>query len=124
MSLNVVVLLLRDWIKMCSVNHTLRFSLYKVFREFQEWIHHYKGQNVDNFSGNAMTTIGKLEGVVGRLSLVFHLIEQPHSSNSLKLERFMSLNVVVLLLRDWIKMCSVNHTLRFSLVAPEVSLNT
>jgi hypothetical protein len=37
-------------------------------------------QNVDNFSGNAMTTIGKLEGVVGRLSLVFHLIEQPHSS--------------------------------------------
>jgi hypothetical protein len=27
-----------------------------------------------------MTTIGKLEGVVGRLSLVFHLIEQPHSS--------------------------------------------
>jgi hypothetical protein len=65
MSLNVVVLLLRDWIKMCSVNHTLRF---------------YKGQNVDNFSGNAMTTIGKLEGVVGRLSLVFHLIEQPHSS--------------------------------------------
>jgi hypothetical protein len=28
-----------------------------------------------------MTTIGKLEGVVGRLSLVFHLIEQPHSSD-------------------------------------------
>jgi hypothetical protein len=27
-----------------------------------------------------MTTIGKLEGVIGRLSLVFHLIEQPHSS--------------------------------------------
>jgi RecA/RadA recombinase len=51
-----------------------------VFREFQEWIHQYKEQNVDNFSSNAMTTIGKLEGVVGRLSLVFHLIEQPHSS--------------------------------------------
>jgi hypothetical protein len=54
--------------------------LWCCFREFQEWIHRYKEQNVDNFSGNAMTTIGKLEGVVGRLSLVFHLIDQPHSS--------------------------------------------
>jgi hypothetical protein len=63
-----------------AITYRLSTDAYKVFREFQEWIHHYKGQNVDNFSGNAMTTIGKLEGVVGRLSLVFHLIEQPHSS--------------------------------------------
>jgi hypothetical protein len=63
-----------------AITYRLSTDAYKVFREFQEWIHHYKEQNVDNFSGNAMTTIGKLEGVVGRLSLVFHLIEQPHSS--------------------------------------------
>jgi hypothetical protein len=63
-----------------AITYRLSTDAYKVFREFQEWIHQYKEQNVDNFSGNAMTTIGKLEGVVGRLSLVFHLIEQPHSS--------------------------------------------
>jgi hypothetical protein len=44
-----------------AITYRLSTDAYKVFREFQEWIHHYKEQNVDNFSDNAMTTIGKLD---------------------------------------------------------------
>jgi hypothetical protein len=74
------------WDNAARVIHSLGFNNYKlshdaynVFREFQFWIHEYKEQPDESFGYGMMTTLGKLEGIVARMSLVFHLIEQPHA---------------------------------------------
>jgi hypothetical protein len=60
-------------------NYKLSHDAYNVFRDFQFWIHEYKEQPDESFGYGMMTTLGKLEGIVARMSLVFHLIEQPHA---------------------------------------------
>jgi hypothetical protein len=55
-------------------NYKLSHDAYNVFRDFQFWIHEYKEQPDESFGYGMMTTLGKLEGIVARMSLVFHLM--------------------------------------------------
>ena len=53
---------------------------YQVFNEFQHWYNNAKQDEVLLQAGNSyLTAFGKLEGVVGRLALVWHVIETPFS---------------------------------------------
>lgn len=53
---------------------------YSMFREFQAW---YEGAKSDerkiNKNVSYMTAFGKLEGLAGRLALLFHIMEEPFS---------------------------------------------
>lgn len=52
-----------------------------AFRSFQAWYEKRKVQErLVQSSGTFMTAFGKLEGLVGRLALVFHVIERPYES--------------------------------------------
>ena len=54
---------------------------YTVFREFQQWYDSAKQDEYLLMSNDTfMTAFGKLEGTVGRLALVFHVMEQPFST--------------------------------------------
>ena len=53
---------------------------YDVFREFQQWYADTKQDEILLHSGNTfLTAFGKLEGTVGRLTLAFHIVENPFS---------------------------------------------
>jgi len=53
---------------------------YTVFREFQAWYEEAKqDERVLDSGTEYMTAFGKLEGLAGRLILMFHLIESPFS---------------------------------------------
>lgn len=53
---------------------------YAAFREFQTWYESVKQDERTMRSNNTyMTALGKVEGLTGRLALVFHLIEDPYS---------------------------------------------
>lgn len=53
---------------------------YMVFREFQAWYEEAKqDERVLDSGTEYMTAFGKLEGLAGRLILMFHLIESPFS---------------------------------------------
>lgn len=72
-----------DWEKLIRNvynNKKLEYSLsekaYDVFRDFQYWVFDYKRYlSKINDDDVVMTAIGKIEGVVGRLALIFHLTE-------------------------------------------------
>ena len=52
---------------------------YKVFRRFQEWYQDQKhNERLMRSSDSFLQAFGKLEGLVGRLILVFHAIETPY----------------------------------------------
>ena len=54
---------------------------YSVFRKFQVWYEETKRDYRSiGVSGDFMTAFGKLEGNVGRLCLVFHLLENPFNT--------------------------------------------
>lgn len=54
---------------------------YTTFREFQHWYEHAKqNERILSSSDTFMTAFGKLEGLTGRLILVFHLIEDPFTT--------------------------------------------
>ncbi len=52
-----------------------------VFRSFQEWYENKKvTERLVRASGTYMTAFGKLEGLAGRLALVFHAVESPFNN--------------------------------------------
>lgn len=58
--------------------YSLTPEAYEVFRSFQRWYEERKvSERLIQSSGTYMTAYGKLEGLVGRLALVFHVIENP-----------------------------------------------
>lgn len=61
--------------------YRLSNEAYKEFRNFQEWYESSKTDERLLMSGQVfMTAFGKLEGTVGRLILLFHVIENPFSN--------------------------------------------
>lgn len=64
-----------------ATNYRLSDAARQVFRDFQVWYEDTKRDERLAGSGDMfMTAFGKLEGTVGRLVLVFHIIEQPFSN--------------------------------------------
>lgn len=70
---------LRTLFSMPALNYQLEPEAFKVFRNFQIW---YEATRKDErllcSSDNFMMAFGKLEGLVGRIALMFHLIENPY----------------------------------------------
>lgn len=55
---------------------------YTLYRDFQRWYEEAKQDERVIGAGSAyMTAFGKLEGLAGRLALLFHIIESPFSSH-------------------------------------------
>ena len=60
--------------------YQLSSDAYNEFREFQTWYEQAKqDERVLNAGVEYMTAFGKLEGLAGRLILIFHIIESPFS---------------------------------------------
>lgn len=60
--------------------YQLSSDAYGAFREFQAWYEQAKqDERVLNAGVEYMTAFGKLEGLAGRLILIFHIIESPFS---------------------------------------------
>jgi len=63
-----------------AMTYRLSDGALKLYRGFQEW---YEGakrdERVIRSSNTFMTAFGKLEGLVGRIALVWHCIEEPYS---------------------------------------------
>jgi len=58
--------------------YTLSPAAYEVYRAFQQWYEERKvKERLVQSSGAYMTAFGKLEGLVGRLALIFHVVEAP-----------------------------------------------
>jgi hypothetical protein len=58
--------------------YQLSFEAYMAYREFQAWYEDAKrDERVINSGDVYMTAFGKLEGLAGRLILLFHIIESP-----------------------------------------------
>ncbi len=63
-----------------ATTYRLSPEAYSAFREFQDWYQERRNDERLLQSDEAfMTAFGKLEGLTGRLALVFHLIESPFS---------------------------------------------
>ena len=61
-------------------DYKLSPDAYEVFRSFQRWYEQRKKDEVLIMSSNLfMTAFGKLEGLAGRLTLAFHIMESPFS---------------------------------------------
>lgn len=70
--------LVRNIFALPEMTYYLNPQAYESYRAFQHWYHDRKLENYMTQSSTAfMTAFGKLEGTVGRLALVFHLIENP-----------------------------------------------
>jgi hypothetical protein len=71
---------LRELFTLPSVTYRLDSGAYESYRDFQLW---YEGNKKDekllNSSPIYMQAYGKLEGTVGRLALVMHLLTNPYS---------------------------------------------
>jgi hypothetical protein len=60
------------------LTYKLSDEAYTVYRDFQQWYEQAKVDERILQSGDVfMTSFGKLEGLVGRLALLFHVIEDP-----------------------------------------------
>lgn len=58
--------------------YKLNESAYKTYRDFQEWYEIRKrDERLIGSSDEYMTAFGKIEGLVGRIALLFHLIDDP-----------------------------------------------
>ena len=58
--------------------YRLSTDAYEAYRKFQEWYEEAKqDERVLNSGSEYMTAFGKLEGLVGRLALIFHVMEDP-----------------------------------------------
>jgi hypothetical protein len=63
-----------------AMTYRLSDDAFQVYREFQGWYEQAKrDERMIRSSDTFMTAFGKLEGLVGRLALVFHVIEEPYS---------------------------------------------
>lgn len=59
-------------------NYRLTPEAYQVFRSFQEWYEdRMKEERLMKSSNEFITAFGKITGLVGRLALVFHILEDP-----------------------------------------------
>lgn len=62
------------------LTYKLSMPAYNEFREFQRWYENKKqDERLLKADDTYMTAFGKLEGLTGRLILLFHLIESPYS---------------------------------------------
>jgi hypothetical protein len=74
-----------QYIRTIHTNKQLKYTLtggaYDSFRAFQYWVEDYKKdlEKVDN-DDIVLTAVGKIEGTVGRLALLFHLVENPYTT--------------------------------------------
>ena len=72
---------LRIIYSMPALTYTLSPEAFKVYDDFQDWYLMQRNDERLLQSGNTfMTAFGKLEGLAGRLSLMFHVIESPFST--------------------------------------------
>lgn len=63
---------------MDKVTYRLTPEAFQAFRRFQEWFEDRQQQErLMKSSGEFMTAFGKLTGLVGRLALMFHVLENP-----------------------------------------------
>lgn len=70
--------MLRAIYGLSTTNYTLSTDAYKAFREFQYWYEQVKrDETMLQASTHYLTALGKIEGLLGRLIFVFHLIEAP-----------------------------------------------
>lgn len=76
----------KEWEMLLRQIHALPTMTYQLgqaaFERFREWQHDYIAQKRDerllgDMGDTFLTALGKLEGTVGRIALVFHLIERP-----------------------------------------------
>lgn len=73
--------MLRTVFALPEQTYRLSSDAYDVYRSFQEWYEEAKqDERVLNSGSEYMTAFGKLEGLAGRLTLIFHVIENPFSS--------------------------------------------
>lgn len=64
-----------------AMTYRLSSEAYTSYRSFQAWYEDRKvKERLVQSSGTYMTAFGKLEGLVGRLTLIFHVIENPFST--------------------------------------------
>lgn len=64
-----------------TMTYKLSPDAYAVYRDFQEWYEETKrDERLLQMGDSYMTAFGKLEGLAGRIALVFHVIENPFSS--------------------------------------------
>jgi hypothetical protein len=64
-----------------SMTYRLHPDAYAVYREFQEWYEQTKrDERITGAGDTYMTAFGKLEGLVGRVTLVWHMIEAPYET--------------------------------------------
>lgn len=63
-----------------AMTYRLSETAHTTYREFQQWYEEAKrDERLIRSSDTFMTAFGKLEGLVGRLALVFHVVENPYS---------------------------------------------
>lgn len=63
-----------------TMTYKLSPDAFRVFRDFQAWYERAKQDERLILSGDTyMTAFGKLEGLAGRIALLFHVIENPFS---------------------------------------------
>lgn len=63
-----------------AMTYRLHPDAYTVFREFQFWYtQKMRDERLLGSSNGLQTAMGKLEGLVGRIALVWHIIEAPYS---------------------------------------------
>jgi hypothetical protein len=61
--------------------YTLSKEAYVKFRRFQFWAQDFKNNlELEDPTSSFLTAVSKIEGVTGRLILIFNLIEQPYNS--------------------------------------------
>lgn len=79
---------MKEWDTLLRLTFALQPTTYRlpadvyqnVYREFQKWYVHQKGnERLIRSSDTFLTAFGKLEGLAGRLILLFHVMENPHS---------------------------------------------
>lgn len=70
--------LLENLANMPTMYYRLSNSAFNAYREFQKWYEQRKrDERLIGATDEYMTAFGKTEGLVGRIALVFHLIENP-----------------------------------------------
>lgn len=62
-------------------NYRVTPEAFKLYREFQEWYEdRMKEERIMKSSNEFVMAFGKITGLVGRLALVFHILENPHQT--------------------------------------------
>jgi len=73
--------MIRQCFTLPARKYTLSSGAYEAYRAFQHWYQRARRDEQLLISSDIfMTAFGKMEGLAGRLALVFHLIEDPYAS--------------------------------------------